>query len=189
MQDVMIDIETLSTRLGAVVLTIGAVVFDPESEELGQTFFIRLPAQEQIDRGALVDMQTIRWWMDQSVEARQAAFDGPCADSVAQGLGEFSSFLKRIPEETLRLWSKGPAFDSAQLQILYRRFGNELGPENGWPVRYDADRDCRTLFELAYPNEAIPVSGKRVAHDALDDAIWQARAVQTCVRKLRSVSA
>jgi len=84
MQDVMIDIETLSTRLGAVVLTIGAVVFDPESEELGQTFFIRLPAQEQIDRGALVDMQTIRWWMDQSVEAKQAAFDGPCADSVAQ---------------------------------------------------------------------------------------------------------
>ncbi|WP_414039744.1 hypothetical protein ACJU26_11280 [Acidithiobacillus sp. M4-SHS-6] len=28
MQDVMIDIEALSTQLGAVVLTIGAVIFD-----------------------------------------------------------------------------------------------------------------------------------------------------------------
>jgi len=185
MQDVMIDIETLSTKPGAVVLTIGAVIFDPESEELGQTFSIRLPAQEQIERGALVDIQTIRWWMDQSMEARQAAFEGPCADSVAQGLGKFSRFLKKIPAEKLRLWSNGPAFDSAQLQILYRRFHDGLGDENAWPVRYNADRDCRTIFDLAYPDEAIPVSDKRVAHNALDDAIWQAMAVQTCVRKLR----
>ena len=58
MHDVMIDIEALSTQLGAVVLTIGAVIFDPESDRIGQTFAIRLPAQEQIDRGALVDVDT-----------------------------------------------------------------------------------------------------------------------------------
>ena len=83
MHDVMMDIEALSTQLGAVVLTIGAVIFDPESDRIGQTFAIRLPAQEQIDRGALVDVDTIQWWMDQSLEARQAAFHGPCANSVA----------------------------------------------------------------------------------------------------------
>ncbi|MDD2747238.1 MAG: hypothetical protein PHG39_06760 [Acidithiobacillus ferrooxidans] len=38
MHDVMMDIEALFTRLGAVVLTIGAVIFDPESGRIGQTF-------------------------------------------------------------------------------------------------------------------------------------------------------
>ena len=37
MHDVMMDIEALSTQLGAVVLTIGAVIFDPESDQIGQT--------------------------------------------------------------------------------------------------------------------------------------------------------
>lgn len=185
MQDVMIDIEALSTQLGAVVLTIGAVIFDPESDRIGQTFAIRLPAQEQIDRGALVDIDTIQWWMDQSLEARQAAFHSPCAHSVPQGLGKFSRFLQRIPAEKLRLWSNGPAFDSAQLQLLYARFREPLGLGNRWPVRYNADRDCRTIFSLAYPQGGIPVEEKGVAHNALDDAIWQARAVQTCMQKLR----
>lgn len=43
MQDLMIDIEALSTPLGAVVLTIGAVIFGQESDQIGQTFAIRLP--------------------------------------------------------------------------------------------------------------------------------------------------
>lgn len=185
MHDVMIDIEALSTQLGAVVLSIGAVIFDPHSDRIGQSFAIRLPAQEQIDRGALVDVDTIQWWMDQSLEARQAAFQGPCAHSVAQGLGKFSRFLQRIPAERLRLWSNGPSFDSAQLQLLYARFREPLGAGNGWPVRYNADRDCRTLFELAYPQGGIPIEDEGVAHNALDDAVGQARAVQACVRKLR----
>ncbi|MDA8378644.1 MAG: 3'-5' exoribonuclease [Planctomycetia bacterium] len=60
-----------------------------------------------------------------------------------------------------------------------------IGSRNGWPVRYNADRDCRTLFDLAYPHGGIPVDDEGVAHNSLDDAVGQARAVQACVRKLR----
>ncbi|MHB8117096.1 MAG: hypothetical protein ACYDAW_13385 [Acidithiobacillus ferrivorans] len=31
----------------------------------------------------------------------------------------------------------------------------------------------------------IPVEEKGIAHNALDDAIWQAKAVQACMQKLR----
>ncbi len=51
MNHIMFDIEALSRKLGAVVLSIGAVVFDPDSDKIGETFSIRLPAQEQIDKG------------------------------------------------------------------------------------------------------------------------------------------
>ncbi|WP_163059811.1 3'-5' exonuclease [Acidithiobacillus ferrooxidans] len=180
MNHIMIDIETLSRKLGAVVLSIGAVAFDPDSNRLGETFSIRLPAQEQIDKGGLVEMETVLWWMGQSLEARNAAFQGPCAPTVAHGLGKFSRFLQRVLAGNLRVWSNGPSFDSAQLQLLFDRFGVP------WPVKYNADRDCRTIFELAYPGERVPVPDDgTVQHDALADAVWQARAVQACVRKLR----
>jgi hypothetical protein len=53
-----------------------------------------------------------------------------------------------------------------------------------WPVKYNADRDCRTLFNLAYPGERVPIEDTgTVKHDALADAIWQAKAVQMCMRK------
>ena len=182
MNHVMIDIETLSRKLGAVVLSIGAVVFDPESDRIGEPFSIRLPAQEQIDKGGLVEMETVLWWMDQSVEARNAAFQGPCAHTVEHGLGKFSLFLQRIQAERLRLWSNGPSFDSVQLQLLYDRF------RMAWPVKYNADRDCRTIFEKAYPGGKVPVSDDGIVkHDALADALWQARAVQSCMRKLNDL--
>jgi hypothetical protein len=49
MNHIMLDIETLSRKLGAVVLSIGAVVFDPDSDRIGETFSIRLPAQEHVE--------------------------------------------------------------------------------------------------------------------------------------------
>ncbi len=180
MNHIMFDIEALSRKLGAVVLSIGAVVFDPDSDKIGETFSIRLPAQEQIDKGGLVEMETVLWWMEQSIEARNAAFQGPCANTVTHGLGKFSRFLQRVPTESLRLWSNGPSFDSAQLQLLCDRF------QVAWPVKYNADRDCRTIYELAYGAERVPMpKDGTVQHDALADAIYQARAVQMCMRKLR----
>ncbi len=187
MQDIMVDIECLSTQLGAVILTIGAVAFDPHSDRIGPTFSVRLPTQEQIEKGALVDTDTIDWWINQSPEARNAAFHGPGASSVAAGLAKFSRFSSHVGKENLRLWSNGPAFDSAQLQLTYARFKAELGNGQGWPFRYNADRDCRTIFELAYPDEKVPVETAGTAHNALDDALWQAKAVQVCMRKLRGV--
>lgn len=176
--DVMVDIEALSRKQHAVVLTIGAVRFDRHGELMSDPFHLRLPAQEQIDAGGHVEFDTVRWWMEQSENARQSAFYGPMANSLAEGLNKFSRYLKRISIEQIRLWSNGPSFDSAILQNAYARAGLP------WPLRYDADRDCRTLFEMAHPQGDTPFTDMGVAHNALDDAKRQAAAVQACMRRL-----
>ena len=123
LNDVMIDIETLSREPGAVVLSIAAVRLDPYADRMAEPFSIRLPPQEQIDGGAHVEFATLRWWMRQSEAARAASFEGPCAQSVAEGLRKFTRYLACIPAERLRLWSNGPSFDGAQLCMLYHRTG------------------------------------------------------------------
>ena len=180
MNSVMVDIETLGVRIGSAVVSIGAVLFDPFSDELGDTFVVNLALQEQVDRGALVDISTIKWWMNQSNEAKKAAFSSNDEISVVEGLNKFSKFLSENGAENLRLWSNGPSFDSVQLQSLYGKYNIR------WPLRYDADRDCRTIFELAYPEGKVPVGDIGTAHNALDDAIWQSKAVQLCVQTLRT---
>ncbi|MHB1320153.1 MAG: 3'-5' exoribonuclease domain-containing protein [Acidithiobacillus ferrivorans] len=79
----------------------------------------------------MVDIDTIEWWIEQTLEARNAVFHGPCAHSVAAGLGKFSRFLQRIPGERLRLWSNGPAFDSAQLQLYVCEVSGRIGSGHG----------------------------------------------------------
>ena len=179
MNNVMVDIETLGVRTGSVVVSIGAIFFDPFSDKLGVPFSISLSLQEQVDKGALVDISTVKWWMDQSDEAKKAAFFGGQEVPVVEGLNEFSAFLLCSGAENLRLWSNGPSFDSVQLQSLYSRYNIK------WPARYNADRDCRTIFELAFPEGTVPVEDVGTAHNALDDATWQAKAVQLCIRTLR----
>lgn len=176
--DIMVDIEALSRKSNAVVLTIGAVRFDRYSEALADPFHLRLPVQEQIDAGAHVEFETIRWWMEQSDNARQSAFYGPMANSLVEGLNKFSRYLQRVSRAQACLWSNGPSFDSAILQNTYSRVGLP------WPLPYNADRDCRTLFELAYPKGDTPLVDTGVSHNALDDAKRQAAAVQTCIRTI-----
>ena len=176
--DIMIDIETLSTSLGAAILSVGAVRFDPWSDRLTDPFSLRFPLQEQIDGGARIDADTLWWWMEQKPEVRSAAFRGAGASSVTAGLAKLTRYLQR--GESSRLWSNGPSFDSAQLQLLYQR------SQMPWPLRYNADRDCRTLFWLAFPEDGrVPVDAQGDAHNALQDAKWQARAVQCCFRRIR----
>ena len=39
MNDVMVDLETLSTKPNAAIVSIGAVFFDPKTGELGDTYY------------------------------------------------------------------------------------------------------------------------------------------------------
>jgi len=176
--DVMVDIETLSTRVNAVVLSIGAVAFDPYSDHIGDSFSVQLDPQEQMEKGRHVDVNTIKWWMGQSEEAKKESFSG--SNKVEAVLCVFRDFITSLgSHSTLRLWSNGPSFDEAILRSLYADYRVE------WPVRYNGGRDCRTLFEIAYPDGPVPLVRGDVVHSAIDDAMWQAMAVQMCMAKLR----
>ena len=168
---VMVDIETLDTLPTAVVLSIGAVEFQPETGEFGRTAYVNVSARSCQSLGLTISADTVMWWLRKSVEARAAL----CVDeaSLPVALLAFSDFM---PADCEGVWSYGPSFDEVVLQNAYRACGLKA------PWRYRAVRCCRTIYNLAGIRLEDFQSGE--AHNALDDARSQAAAVIASYRKI-----
>ena len=168
MNHVMVDLETLGTRPGCVVLSIGAVRFDPLRDISGSpTFFYGvLSSKEQETRGLEIDAETKAWWGRQSEEA-QAVLKISTSDNaqpVIETLTEFANFLLSA-DEAPRLWGNGSDFDNAILAELYHRFKLPV------PWKFYHNRCYRTLKSFA---PAVKLERQGTYHNALDDAMSQA---------------
>ena len=71
--DVMIDLETLDTSPTAVVLSLGAVAFDPYTHAHGATFYVEFTnfLEQQTGVGRTISPSTMLWWMQQNATARE----------------------------------------------------------------------------------------------------------------------
>ncbi len=161
----MLDLETWGTNLGCDIRSIGAVVFDPLTGEIGNDFYVATLDGRSF--GLTRDSSTEKWWNEQDSLAQNAFDNGkPLEDALEM----FSSWFNDNAEhgEILSLWCNGPHFDEVILKHVY----NVVGKTHPW--HYRAPRDFRTIMEAAGWPE-IPFDG--VAHNALDDAKHQARCV------------
>lgn len=191
MKHVMLDLETWGTEPGCDLRSIGAVQFNPDNGWIDfETSFYRAVdnpecveaafydnAADHWDETSLCfrryplqrDPKTVEWWNDQS-EAARSAF-GVRID-LAEGLELFSSWYAAVgAAEEVTLWCNGPHFDEVILKAAYKAC------EMKHPWHYRAPRDFRTEMEGA-GNPQIAAHG--TAHDALDDAIYQALCVIEC---------
>jgi hypothetical protein len=165
--DVMLDLETLSTRPWAVILTLGAVKFSPWDQDVNteQGLYLKPDVDEQIASDRHIQDQTVEWWGTQTEEVREEAMGVEGRISLNTMLDELNRFLVGVDN----IWCQGPAFDIVILEDLYRQM------ERPTPWQFWQIRDSRTLFAVhGDPRE----KGRRGAHNALIDCYYQARAVQ-----------
>lgn len=164
----VVDLETLSTNCNSAILSIGAVIFDSETYELGETFYTNVDVQSCLDVGATVSGSTLMWWINQTIEAKQGLMDGK--QHINDALSDFSRWLSRTKPETI--WSNGADFDLPILKSLYSMC------KMTYPLSYKQSRCYRTLTSL-YP---IEVARQGVYHNALDDSIHQAKVLIEIVK-------
>lgn len=200
--ELMIDIETLGTNMGAPVVTIGAVLFDPYKNDSSQLLLerslnIRIDLADSIKYGRNFSGETIRWWFEQSDEAIKALVVGEtisaqealiklsryCHEREAWVNKEFFPGLSELPK-TNRYWAKDPDFDMRLLQHYYEH-PDLKGAKQPWD--FWSCRSVRTMQDLAWPEGGVArpefqVPG--VAHDARWDAIQQAMTVQAAMHRL-----
>lgn len=164
---VMFDLETLDNRASAAISSLGAVLFDPRSDWMGKTLHIHidLPSQRAYNRS--IGAETVLWWIGQDDVARQTLRDGQSA-TPADLIVALEAFEAFIPKEA-EIWCNGNSFDLAILADAYDRFN--------WPRpwKFWNERDLRTLKGL---NKTLRIERSGTHHNALDDAIHQARLVQ-----------
>lgn len=154
---VMIDIETLSTEHNAVVLSIGAVKFT-EEEVTEDKFYVELDQDVQTDGlNRDVKQSTLDWWQEQ-------VNDPPNGTVIPQDAIEM---LKDFCKDCEEFWFRGPTFDAVILENLASNVGRSI-PWKFWQIR-----DARTFDSLQMPRH----DKKKVSHNALEDAIEQAKDV------------
>lgn len=171
----MVDIETMGTRPNSPVLTIGAVLFSPEDKALGREFYASIDIADAL-RFSVPDGGTMKWWLQQSDEARGALVKGK--QPLGDALVALRDFCGTAWPKT-KVWGNGPSFDMTILEYAYHRCLDTKAPWDFWNIR-----DCRTIAELA-GRTPPKIGGKGVHHNALDDAKHQARWVMDMWHGLR----
>lgn len=163
---IMIDNETLSTAVDAVILSIGACKFDANGIA-NDGFYRAITIQSNLDEGRKISPSTLRWWLDQSAKAK-AVLDDPTAVSLGQALDELREWIGPNWQNKL-VYGNGADFDIAML-------GHAYGLQDP-PWRFFNVRCFRTLKSSAAAKRvAKPVNAG--AHNALFDAVAQAQHLQ-----------
>jgi len=147
MSEVMIDIETLSTMPNALVLTIGAIIFDrndaiKELKECKQFYYkVEKSSCEKLDMH--VDPETKKWWSRQSKDAQYEVFyDENNRLHLDEVLKKLSEFIK----DCNYVWSNSPNFDCVILENAFRKCDIEV-PWKFWQLR-----DTRTVYDIGNVN-------------------------------------
>lgn len=179
--DLMIDLETLDTRSSAVVLSIGAVLFnrrDPTVKMKGLHVVMGTKElrEEQRMMGRTVDPETVAWWKQQTPEAR-AIFKQKNVESTTEGLRKLTAFFD-LADVQLKVWGNGAGFDNIITVSLYESFG--MTP----PWKFWDDRCFRT-FKGEHGHIAEPPAFKGVKHNAMHDARQQALYLQAMYAELQ----
>ena len=166
MNDVMIDLETLGTLPGSVILSIGAVMFDPLDPRgtIGQTFYRVVSQASCLAAGLTTSASTLEWWSMQNAEARKVLAQSQSDEAweLTDALMALSDFIPK----NARVWSNGANFDQPLLDVAYNKVDIKL------PWEYWNSRCYRTIKSLV-PNAKDLAPETVVAHNALEDAKWQ----------------
>lgn len=180
--NVMLDIETMGTTPGSMIVAIGACTFDPGTTGIfvRRTFYARVELDGQQVYGLRIDPGTALWWMRQDDAARMELQDAS-RRSLVSALIDLSDTLSEWCGRggDLRLWANGANFDPCILEAAWRA----AFCDNPTPWRYHEVRCARTLYDLAgIDRQAYP---PRIPHHALEDALAQADAAEAALRILR----
>jgi exodeoxyribonuclease VIII len=166
---VMVDIETLGLDPDSVILQIAAVKFD-RNGPLGLFSGFDMLVDPDQD-GRVINVDTLKWW------SQQPSFTVVLSSMIPlhEVLDKFYDYI-RIPQPDY-FWSKGN-FDFPILENAFKGTGIK-----GIPWHYRRVMDARTVYELTGIKPVLPAW--YVAHNAYDDATYQAEALGKALTVLR----
>ena len=180
--DYQLDIETLSTKKNAMIMSVGIC----QSDGLGSQIYVPKPTQIFAKRH--VEKKTFDWWNEPERVDMFKAMSDKCLQAHEEGMtiGDVHDFIFKFLErhddgEPRRIWMNSPAFDGVILESLFNYFKLDA------PWHYRDPCCFRTLKKLAEQTQPFGIElPKEIAnkHDALADCQWQMEATHTYLKVL-----
>lgn len=179
MKHIMIDLETLGNRSDAVILSLGAVKFDLDSDKIDdKAFYASISIDSNLELGRRIQEDTLLWWLKQEIAAQSVFHEEKIA--LPQALEDFSDWVGTGDYE---VWSNGADFDIPMVAHAFAQIQMET------PWKFWAGNCVRTYKKLPGAKaiaSGVPFAG--VKHDALADAVHQAQVVQAIHKNLFSAA-
>ena len=166
----MLDLETLGKSNNALIIAIGAVIFDPADSTYPMTsFYTKVDPEDAQRYGLTIDASTVLWWLGRS-KAAQEYLTKEKGTPLVEALNWFRDFCGDIP-----VWGNASVFDNVILKNAYRAI--EMDP----PWNHRNDRCYRTLAAIC---PMVQMERVGVYHNAVDDARSQAVHLQQIFKRL-----
>ena len=171
---VMLDIETLSTKSNAVIVSIGAVKFCL-TKGIVSSFRVNIDPVDCKSYGCNIEKSTVEWWGKQSKEARQSWMKDP--QPLKVGLDYFCNWYG---PKSLRTWAKGgQKFDYPILENAMSACNIQT------PWKYWDAMDYRTIIAVLGINDVKLKSADSVYHDAVSDCEEQCKVLIPLLQALQ----
>jgi hypothetical protein len=162
-----IDLETLDVIPQATVLSLGAVKFNPFSdEEPHSELYLKILIEDQDRLGRTASDATIKWWSEQDPAIMEEAFEQTGAVTVEEALRQLNKWCVGVDE----FWGQGYGFDFTMLEDMYRSIGKPV-PWQFWQIS-----DSRTITKRMPRDPRKDMQTN--LHNALADAYFQAKSIQ-----------
>lgn len=159
---VMIDLETLSTRANAALLSIGACKATV-SDGIYDRFYVNVDPKSCKAAGLHISRDTVKWWSEQSKAAQDALLVDQQPLDVAMQM-----FTDWVGKDKIMPWGNGASFDISIMESAYAAI------DRAYPWRYSNIMCYRTVMNLmGLSNAKIRASENDTHHHALDDAVSQ----------------
>ncbi len=172
----MIDIETLGTQPGAVILSIAAVEFDLKTGETGSIFHQDIDIESSVKQGLKIDASTVIWWLKQDKEAQKKITELH-RNRLKNVLRAFGVWLRDWFPADVKLWGNSARFDLGLLEAAYNSCDMQL------PWNHFNECDVRTLVMFA-PEIKKETEFVGIKHYPIDDCKHQIKYCSKIYQKL-----
>lgn len=166
MNNVMLDIETLGTEPGCVILSIAAVQFNENTGETGASFYEKIDLKNSLDLGLVICPETLKWWMDKDQKVFKEALDGN--KKLEDVLVLFREYINNIKLQhgDVSIWGNSARFDLGILAEAHKKVSLKLS----WDTWLEV---CFRTFVRKHKElrKSIPFLGNK--HYPIDDCHHQ----------------
>lgn len=155
---VFFDMETMSTKPNAVVLSLGLLAVDSKSDPDEMDFDdlvndgieLKFDARSQVANGRHVEKDTMEWWKTQGEEAKRVLKPQPTDIPFSEIIESINNFFeeKNLNMKRTKFYCRGPDFDFSILKDLYWQANAEI------PIKYWNVRDTRTVIDTLLGSDA-----------------------------------
>lgn len=177
--DIMVDLETASTKENAAILSWAMVPFHADGSACDEEpFSAGVNLTSCFMAGMDFDKDTQQWWGSQSAQARASIMDMDGRNILPVTRDAYCWLAALAEKYDLYMWCRGIDFDLPKIEWCFRSF-----LEQEPPYRYSHKMDVRTVLKFAGIDQSqYPFVG--VKHNAEDDCRHDIRMVTGAYRKV-----